>query len=966
MSRLVVNSPLIATTSSDFKWGSTNGADFIKFVEKAYEKVAFFKRNIFMVPSGKVGKQFVLAKAKLYESFTQGHACEGIAHKALAIMEHLLLQKVNVKSRSKDHVKTLSRRLELWQKGDVPSLLEEAVFLQKRLPEKRSKLSDDKVARIFSKLMFEGRTRDAIKFLDTHGDRGGILPLTAEVRKKLNSLHPIAKPADPAALIEGTPPKVHITIFQELTGNEIKEAANRTRGAAGISGGDAHLWSRMLWSFGDASMRLCDAMATFAKRLCTEYLDPSSLEAFLANRLIPLNKDPGVRPVGIGEIPRRIIGKAIMQILKKDIMEAVGSTQQCAGQKGGIEAIVHAMIKMFSSMESEALLLVDASNAFNSLNRAVALHNIRFICPLISITLINCYRTAARLFVQGGLELSSSEGTTQGDPLAMAMYGLGLMPLVDLLREEKTKSRVQAWYADDGQALGKLQSLFTWLNLVKKFGPRYGYYLKAKKTYLIVKPQFLEKAKSLFQKTGIKVVGDGHRDLGSIIGSRVFVEKELTKKVKYWSRQIEQLSKIARTQPHAAHAGFVHGIKGRWTYIQRTMKSVQPLMKPLETEIREKFIPALLDLEPQDISVNLRNLLALPARYGGLGINNPVVEATFKHSDSLKLTSQLQDNILSSEKKLNIDEVKQKQAIKEIRKSRAKRYSLEYKKIRQNMSKMQQRAMDLAAEKGASCLYTTRPLQDHNFVLKSKRDWRDWTRLRYNLPIQGLAPYCACGKPNNIRHSQKCLKGGLIHKRHDELRDLWASLCQEVHRDIEIEPQLLQLTGEKFEFKTANREDDARTDVRVRDFYGNKQNAFFEMRVFDPSASSYAHRSLSALFKTFEKTRSRQYEHRINLVDNGNFTPMIMATNGVMGPRMTVAFKHLAWQIAGKRSELYSQVAGVLRCKFSFAMIRSTLRCLRGSRHWSSNKKNGSLTFPAALVVSEAGINTWTQRGVVH
>ena len=73
--------------------------------------------------------------------------------------------------------------------------------------------------------------------------------------------------------------------------------------------------------------------------------------------------------------------------------------------------------------ECEAALLVDATNAFNALNRQVALQNIRHLCPSISTILINLYRSPVYLFVDGDVILSQ-EGTTQGDPLAMPMYGL--------------------------------------------------------------------------------------------------------------------------------------------------------------------------------------------------------------------------------------------------------------------------------------------------------------------------------------------------------------------------------------------------------------------------------------------------------------------------------------------------------------------------------------------------------------
>ena len=57
--------------------------------------------------------------------------------------------------------------------------------------------------------------------------------------------------------------------------------------------------------------------------------------ALVACRLIPLNKCPGMRPIGVGEVPRHIIAKAILHTIGKGIEEAAGPLQVCAGQDGG-------------------------------------------------------------------------------------------------------------------------------------------------------------------------------------------------------------------------------------------------------------------------------------------------------------------------------------------------------------------------------------------------------------------------------------------------------------------------------------------------------------------------------------------------------------------------------------------------------------------------------------------------------
>ena len=76
----------------------------------------------------------------------------------------------------------------------------------------------------------------------------------------------------------------------------------------------------------------------------------------------------------------------------------------------------------FEEEDCDAVLLVDAANAFNSINRCAMLENILRLCPIAYIYAYNCYAPHDRLFVVGGKELKSKEGTTQGDPVSMAFY----------------------------------------------------------------------------------------------------------------------------------------------------------------------------------------------------------------------------------------------------------------------------------------------------------------------------------------------------------------------------------------------------------------------------------------------------------------------------------------------------------------------------------------------------------------
>ena len=150
------------------------------------------------------------------------------------------------------------------------------------------------------------------------------------------------------------------------------------------------------------------------------------------------------------------------------------------------------MHKIFESNETEAILIVDAENVFNSINCKALLHNIEYLCPF----LYNCYAISARLFIIGGKELRSREGTTQGDPTAMAAYALGLTPLLDHLKSVKRSVKHVA-FADDQTGAGKLKEIKIWWDTLITEGTKYGYYPKPSKSFLIVKQQYKEYAERI-------------------------------------------------------------------------------------------------------------------------------------------------------------------------------------------------------------------------------------------------------------------------------------------------------------------------------------------------------------------------------------------------------------------------------------------------------------------------------------
>ena len=160
--------------------------------------------------------------------------------------------------------------------------------------------------------------------------------------------HPHREPAHSEFIVQEEPQPAHSIIFESLDALCIRAAALRTDGAAGPSGVDGKGWRRLCTSFRRASDELCNSLAATARRLCTCLVDRKSISALMAGRLIALNKNPGVRPIGIGETLRRIIAKAILPITKADVQSVAGTLQLCTEQISGVEAAIHSVRNLWS------------------------------------------------------------------------------------------------------------------------------------------------------------------------------------------------------------------------------------------------------------------------------------------------------------------------------------------------------------------------------------------------------------------------------------------------------------------------------------------------------------------------------------------------------------------------------------------------------------------------------------------
>ena len=189
-----------------------------------------------------------------------------------------------------------------------------------------SKTRTDHITRVFTKLiMLEGNVRAAVRVTEHAG--GGLLKFSDSVNYShpqfgsisgtvLDALHmkyPESR-SPPSSIL---PNMDGLPFFEEVkvTSSHIQSVADQLQGGAGPGGCDASHWQDILLRYGASSASLRDNIAALCHKLYNTITPWEDVRALVASRLIALEKCPGVRPIGIGETLRRIVGKTIFLAL---------------------------------------------------------------------------------------------------------------------------------------------------------------------------------------------------------------------------------------------------------------------------------------------------------------------------------------------------------------------------------------------------------------------------------------------------------------------------------------------------------------------------------------------------------------------------------------------------------------------------------------------------------------------------
>ena len=165
-----------------------------------------------------------------------------------------------------------------------------------------------------------------------------------------------------------------------------------------------------------------------------------------------------------------------------------------------------------------------------------------------------------------------------------------------------------------------------------------------------------------------------------------------------------------------------------------------------------------------------------------------------------------------------------------------------------------------------------------------------------------------------------------------------------------MEPHLQPVTGEQFILASSNTEDGARLDISANGFWGDHcEKIYTDVKVFNPHAPSNRTTNTKSIYRKHELSKKHLYEARIRDVEHSSFTPLIFSATGGMANEATVFTSDLPdiWDTN------YAAVMGWVRCCLSFSLLRSAIRCLRGSRSSKGRFGHSLGTAPTDLIKVE-------------
>ena len=451
-------------------------------------------------------------------------------------------------------------------------------------------------------------------------------------------------------------------------------------------------------------------------------------------------------------------------------------------------------------------------------------------------------------------------------------------------------------------------------------GPKYGYHPEPEKSFLVVHPDHFEKAQEFFQDLNLNIV-TGHRFLGGFIGSSEDKLKWLKERVQGWVQSVKKLSPAAQQQPQAAYVAFTRCLQNEWTFIQRVVDGDADSFSPLKQTIIDDFLPNLFG---SPIQRHEGDLFCRPSRHGGLGVSDPIRNATSNFNSSREATKILSSALKSGESLDLNDHDGAIRSVKNKKQDIDKFWKEDTLALLDSFSEVRKRSILRKVDYQCSGWLSVIPIEGNEFDM-SPDEFRDSLALRYGrTPIKMPDTCDADGSVFDLNHALNCPKGGLVYGRHNETRDLNCNLLELAgFKQVCSEPVIVETD------KDGN--NGLRADWGVRGFWEPQKQALFDVCILNADSPSLEHLSLQNLFNQRKNKKISTYS-KAATARRATFHPILATCDAVFDKDAEIYIKRMGVHLSKKWKMQYSKTVGFIRARMQTCILRSVSLCIRGSR----------------------------------
>jgi len=473
------------------------------------------------------------------------------------------------------------------------------------------------VAKRMQRLMRQNMLGKAVAVLEDHISHKSTVvtsdEITEDVKRQLEALHPYENPLD-VILAEGEYPS------EVIDGDDVMSAL------ASAARESAVAFSPWTYELLVVACKVHTPFLVGLTELLQKMLDGTlgGKDIWLSARLLPLLKPNGkIRPIAIGEVFYRLIGRVGARKSKEKAELLLAPTQLGIGVSDGIGIAIHTLHGMAEEVLTEnsetVLVAIDIEAAYNNIHRAEVLKTLMEDFPELVRLFMWAYADPTELRdSNGNVVCMSQSGVKQGDAGGSLFFGATfttkvLQPVVDASNGNVTITAIH----DDTYLWGKIPDISKALQHLEQLARGIGLSLNRQKCEVLRNAQNAEVDELL----GMPGTSDGIVALGVPIGTTPFVKRMASE---MFTKHGNVLECIADLPPAMAVPILAGCVNGRPTHLLRAIRP--ELVREPAVEWDYKMDVALAKLCRATMGEGgyddcARQVRGLTTSRGGLGIN---------------------------------------------------------------------------------------------------------------------------------------------------------------------------------------------------------------------------------------------------------------------------------------------------------------------------------------------------------